>query len=138
MTSEEVGWITVEGEPVAKERPRVTRTGTYTPPRTAQAEQVIAWKFRQAAPHHRPDPVAEYALHAVFYCRTRRARTDIDNLVKLIMDALNGVAWKDDRQVATVVAHRMTDPVAPRTEFGVCRLDITGRWVPPAAGPARA
>jgi Holliday junction resolvase RusA-like endonuclease len=30
-------------------------------------------------------------------------RGDIDNYCKLICDALNGVAWKDDRQIARIL-----------------------------------
>lgn len=30
---------------------------------------------------------------------------DLDNLVKLVLDALNGLAWEDDRQVVTLRAH---------------------------------
>ncbi|RLG39951.1 MAG: hypothetical protein DRO01_04855, partial [Thermoproteota archaeon] len=29
---------------------------------------------------------------------------DIDNILKAILDGLNGVAWKDDRQVITAMA----------------------------------
>lgn len=35
---------------------------------------------------------------------TSVAQADIDNLLKLTMDALNGVAWNDDRQVVRLSA----------------------------------
>jgi Holliday junction resolvase RusA-like endonuclease len=36
----------------------------------------------------------------------RLPRPDIDNLEKAVLDALNGVAWKDDTQVARVVKEK--------------------------------
>lgn len=32
---------------------------------------------------------------------------DIDNLAKSVMDALNGLAWKDDKQIYNLVATKM-------------------------------
>ena len=34
----------------------------------------------------------------------KTTRPDIDNLVKNVLDALNGVAWEDDNQVAVLYA----------------------------------
>lgn len=36
-------------------------------------------------------------------------RPDIDNLVKFVLDSLNGVVYHDDRQVVKVVAYKMRD-----------------------------
>src|SRR4029077_15246615 len=115
-------WVTVPGEPVAKERPRVTRRGTYTPPKTAHAEQVMAWKFRQAAPHHKPAPKVGYGLYCEFYFSHWQGKTDLDNLVKLVRDALNKVAWPDDRQVDEVCGRRFVDRAEPRTVLCVYPL----------------
>ena len=34
-------------------------------------------------------------------------RGDLDNCVKLVGDSLNGVIWKDDRQVSVIIAERV-------------------------------
>jgi Holliday junction resolvase RusA-like endonuclease len=34
-------------------------------------------------------------------------RGDIDNYTKLILDALNGVAWVDDRQIAAITVRKL-------------------------------
>lgn len=41
---------------------------------------------------------------------------DWDNIVKGIQDALNGIAWHDDRQVIRGVGVKERDPANPRTE----------------------
>jgi Holliday junction resolvase RusA-like endonuclease len=45
-------------------------------------------------------------VELAFYQGTR-ARKDIDNMVKLVLDALNSVAWTDDVQVSVVLARRV-------------------------------
>jgi Holliday junction resolvase RusA-like endonuclease len=45
-------------------------------------------------------------VELAFYQGTR-ARKDIDNMIKLVLDSLNGVAWADDVQVNTVLARRV-------------------------------
>lgn len=39
--------------------------------------------------------------------RYRTARPDIDNLIKLVADALNTVVWQDDAQIAEVIAKKI-------------------------------
>ena len=41
----------------------------------------------------------------------RPIRPDIDNLAKLVLDALNGIAHSDDKQVVKLVAHKLIDTV---------------------------
>jgi len=40
------------------------------------------------------------------------ARPDLDNIVKLVTDALNGVAYKDDSQITSIGARKVFAPVA--------------------------
>ena len=46
----------------------------------------------------------------------KATRPDVDNLCKLVMDALNGVAWKDDGQVAMLLAVKIEKKKRARTE----------------------
>jgi Holliday junction resolvase RusA-like endonuclease len=121
-----VARFTVEGEPVSKARARFTKQGyktqAYTPQKTLQAEQVIGWKFRAAARGHRLDPDAAYGVMGLFFCGTRQRR-DVDNMLKLILDSLNGIAWPDDSQVTEVSAKKtLTLPENARTEVLVYRV----------------
>jgi Holliday junction resolvase RusA-like endonuclease len=96
--------FTVDGEPMVKARPRVTRTGhTYTPKTTVDAEAKVRGAFDAAGCEGFASAVG---VEVAFFQGTR-ARKDIDNMVKLVLDALNGVAWADDVQVAVVLARRV-------------------------------
>lgn len=49
-------------------------------------------------------------------------RSDVDNAVKLILDALNGIAWEDDSQIdALEVDRAMCGDAGPRTVVEVVR-----------------
>lgn len=112
----------VPGEPVSKERPRVTRTGgTYTPKRTEVAEHKVGWWFKNAAHGWRVDPDADFHVTMRFYAKTRRRR-DIDNMIKLVFDSLNKIAWKDDTQITRLVAEKHYDKERPRTEVEIVRV----------------
>lgn len=99
--------------PVAKERARVTRFGTYTPDRTREFERQVMMHARRNAPDgliripieveiefHLPKPKKpKFKVHAV--------RPDIDNFIKSIFDACNGIIWKDDALIWSVKAKKV-------------------------------
>jgi crossover junction endodeoxyribonuclease RusA len=111
----------VDGEPVSKERARITGRGTYTPVKTVAAEARIAWGFRQAAKGWKVDDTSEFIVGMSFFLSTRRRR-DIDNMMKLVMDALNGVCWKDDSQVVEAWGRKHVSK-PPGTGVAVWRLE---------------
>jgi len=57
-----------------------------------------------------------------FFMATRR-RKDLDNLVKLVLDALNGEAFADDSQVVEINARKIfSDKENARTELTLREL----------------
>ncbi|WP_336653046.1 MULTISPECIES: RusA family crossover junction endodeoxyribonuclease [unclassified Leucobacter] len=93
------------GEPLPKERPRATKTGrSFTPKRTREAEARVLAAFRAAYPNAEP-LTGRLLVEARFYRATRRG-VDADNLAKLAMDALNGVAFVDDEQIEKFIVER--------------------------------
>lgn len=115
-----VARFTVEGEPKSKARPRFSSRGgkvhAYTPQATKNAEQMVAWKFREAARGWEAPKDQTFGVAAKFFNGTRQRR-DVDNMIKLVCDALNGVAWDDDNQVNEVSGRKVHDPNGdPRTE----------------------
>ena len=115
----------IPGDPVVKGRPRFTRQGrAYTPKSTSDAEKRIK---DIAADVFQGDPFTEpVGIELVFYCKTKR-RSDGDNLVKLVLDALNEVAYTDDYLVEEwrVRIYRRLDNAEPRTEVSIYSLDST-------------
>ncbi len=45
----------------------------------------------------------------------KTTRPDLDNLVKNVLDALNGVCWRDDASVVALLAYKC---VAPKKKRG--------------------
>jgi Holliday junction resolvase RusA-like endonuclease len=49
-------------------------------------------------------------------------RPDIDNCIKIILDSLNGIAYKDDAQIVEVVARKRFTEEAERVEFELINI----------------
>lgn len=111
----------VEGVPVPKARPRVVRRPNgsayaYTPARTREWEELIAWVARQKIEKPFEGPVR---MELTFFLPRPKSskstfpvhRFDADNLGKSAIDALNGVAIVDDGQIVElVIRKRYGDP----------------------------
>jgi crossover junction endodeoxyribonuclease RusA len=127
QNSETVFDFTVPGDPVPKARPRVFRSNTVTPARTIVAEDRVLQAFVRKYGYPKPlqGPVS---ISCWFYMASRR-RKDFDNLVKLVTDALNGVAFVDDSQVTRALIVKILPvegrTVEPRTEVRI-EPDATG------------
>lgn len=133
--------ITIPGEPVAKARPRMTKHGhTYTPKRTVDYERMVQTLFH--AEHGSPKLEGPILLRLDLYfgipkSRSKAARKrmqqglerpckrpDIDNCLKAIADALNGVAYKDDSQIVAAVIQKFWAE-EPRAEVQITELEET-------------
>lgn len=102
-----------EGRPQVKQRPRMTRRGrVFTPERTLLAEAAIAEQYQ--GPQFTGPVHVEFVFHldhtAIYiedlvYEPIRGLRGDTDNYIKTVADALNGVAWVDDKQIKSIYAY---------------------------------
>jgi crossover junction endodeoxyribonuclease RusA len=45
---------------------------------------------------------------------------DLDNTLKVLLDSLKGIAFRDDAQVVAITASRWEDKAHPRAEISVC------------------
>lgn len=108
-----VAQFSVDGEPISKARARFTGYGskirTYTPEKTKQGEMVMAAAFRKAAPDWKPDRENIYGVFGIFFASTFQRR-DVDNMLKLVLDSLNKVAWADDAQVNEISGKKQVCP----------------------------
>jgi Holliday junction resolvase RusA-like endonuclease len=105
----------VPSEPCGKGRPRFSRGGhAYTPEKTARAENLVMLTATEAMrgrlPTERPVRVEIEAFFTMPRSMSIRKRTsmaeapcmkkpDMDNIAKLVLDAMNGVVYADDSQV---------------------------------------
>lgn len=112
----------VMGEPRSKQRPRVTQRGTFTPKETIEAEKRVrnAWRALGVSKFEH-----QVIVHLGFYNGNKRRR-DIDNMAKLILDALNREAFDDDYQVVGVNMFKVfTDKERARTTV---RIEEVVEW----------
>lgn len=125
--------VEIPGKPVAKGRPRFTRSGhAYTPAETIEGERRIAERLKRI-PRYR----ANVGIACLFYLASRQ-RIDVDNLVKAVLDGGNQAKiWDDDSQVTALVGVVELDRERPRTV--VCLGEHTSSLVRGAAvkGPQR-
>lgn len=124
----------IDGEPMSKARPRFAKGRTYTPEATVRAQAAIAAAFKAAAPDYTIEPERTYGVTALFFHATRQRR-DVDNMIKLILDGLNGVAWEDDVQVVEVSGRKCLEiPDDARTEVLIYKLGMLQHLTAKCAG----
>ncbi len=112
-------FLTITGEPYSKSRPRFSKkTGhAYPVPEDVEAETRTGWEIKR----YFPEPwTGNIALGCVFF-RSSRHRVDVDNLLKHVADAGNGVAWQDDSQITAKYGIIELDREHPRTLLVVAR-----------------
>lgn len=123
--------LTLDLPPAPKLRPRLGRRGnTFTPMKTRIAERKIASLLsRLVCPERRvTDKGQALTLKVDFYVPPpKRAkpgkmpvtRPDIDNYLKLLCDAANGILWVDDSQLVHVEARKLYDWTARKGRIEV-------------------
>jgi len=122
-----VAYFVVDGEPISKARARFTNYGskvrTYTPERTKAGESQVKSAYLKQVGRIQPNKDLAFRVEVDFYCGTRQRR-DVDNMVKLVLDGLNGVAYPDDVQVLEVSGRKCFVPKSDaRTEVTVFVLE---------------
>ena len=120
----------VPGEIVGKERPRVNMyTGrVYTPGKTKDYEFLIQQYFKIKYPRYEMLE-GRLSINIIAYLKipksTSKAKVeemlenkisptkkpDIDNIIKIVLDALNKMAFRDDSQVTKIEVEKIYGPV---------------------------
>lgn len=112
--------FTIPGAPQSKGRPRFSTANgfvkTYTPAQTANYENLVKLEYdRQIGERFNDGAAIEMHIFAFFdipksvskkkreqmLCGEIRPikKPDADNIIKIIADSLNGIAYKDDAQI---------------------------------------
>jgi Holliday junction resolvase RusA-like endonuclease len=104
-------------KPKVKDRPRWANGRMYTPKATQDAEKAIADQWRELELPTFDDLLAvefDFTNENIFVrlfeaadYENRKLRGDVDNYLKLAGDALNGVAYVDDRQIVRLTGAKL-------------------------------
>lgn len=116
--------FTIPGEPQGKARPRVLRSGhAYTPQKTVEYERRVQAAFAMCGGHAFPKGVPLCVIIIAYFAPPKSIKgarrismikgeihptkkPDSDNIAKCVLDALNGLAYHDDSQVAILVVRK--------------------------------
>ena len=114
-------FFSIPGKAVGKGRPRFANGHAYTPETTKEYEDLVRAAFLEAHGKKIEDEalfvqIAVYTEPPKSISKKKREellngypmkKPDPDNVADIILDALNGVAWKDDTQVVGLRVNRM-------------------------------
>ena len=142
MASNAALTFTVRGNPVPQPRPRVAARGkfanAYTPKshpvhdyRKAIAIGAAAYPAMRGGISDQPlsviinltfeRPPSHLNKSGIKASAPRLPKADVDNVAKAVLDAINGVAWHDDSQVAELIV-RKSYGTAGATEVTIAEL----------------
>lgn len=128
--------FSVVGDPMGKKRAKFARRGkfvhTYSPKENVDYEQRVRDAYK-GNPSFGDEPlkVEIYALYPIPKSITKKklaliqdgkllpcSKPDVDNVSKIILDALNGVAYNDDKQVVLLTIKKLYSET-PRVEVSI-------------------
>jgi len=127
--------ITVPGKPIAKARPRFVRRGsgvyTYNGQQTEEGKWLLSARSQITHKINRPigillsfylpRPKCHYGIGKNADKLKASAphypdkKPDLDNLIKFVLDCLNGEAWDDDKQIVSIEADKYYTGKDPQT-----------------------
>lgn len=124
--------VVVTGKIRGKARPRVCRGHAFTPKDTVQYEKLVRDCYKEQDGRYLEGPIkaliiAYYKIPKSYNKKRVQAikdglekptkKPDADNIGKIILDSLNGIAYKDDSQIVELrVIKRYTEELE-RVEF---------------------
>jgi Holliday junction resolvase RusA-like endonuclease len=92
---------------------------TYLTPEGKALKEQYQWEAK--AQWRGPQLEGDISVSVTFYFATKRKR-DLDNQNKLMLDALTGIAWEDDSQIAELLLRRGFDSASPRIRIEVSQM----------------
>ncbi|EMM3065367.1 TPA: RusA family crossover junction endodeoxyribonuclease [Clostridioides difficile] len=116
-------FLVIDGEPVGKERPRMNTYAkrTYTPNKTKNYEDLIKWLYQSKVKYYFEGYIKMTlrCYYSIAKSNNKKVKEqkrnnvlrpskkpDIDNVIKVVADSLNEIAYKDDTQIVEVVASK--------------------------------
>lgn len=129
--------VTIPTEPIPKGRPKIAVIGgharAYTPSKTRSAEGVVRLfcqqAYRDKSPSEKALNVTIIAVMPIPKSTPKKhiasmidgsyphvKRPDLDNILKLCLDSMNGLIFKDDSQICHLECYKCYGEM-PRTEI---------------------
>jgi Holliday junction resolvase RusA-like endonuclease len=129
----------VPGQPIAQQRPRAASRGKfvtiYDAKESRAAKSHVALYASMAQGNK---PVAMGALSATVEFHVKKPKSkirknstpfpypnckpDIDNMIKLVFDAINGIIFKDDSQIISLTASKVWASEEPKTQISIFKV----------------
>ncbi|EJT5921733.1 RusA family crossover junction endodeoxyribonuclease [Clostridium perfringens] len=124
--------VVVTGKIRGKARPRICRGHAFTPKDTVQYEKLVRNCYKQQDGRYLEGPIkaliiAYYKIPKSYSKKRVQAirdelekptkKPDVDNIAKIILDSLNGVAYKDDSQIVDLRIIKSYTEETERVEF---------------------
>jgi Holliday junction resolvase RusA-like endonuclease len=124
--------LLIPGKPTGKGRARHGAGRTFTPRETTLAEETIRAIWRDEGSPRIEGPVeltvelcvtrprshytakGSLSTEGKRHAKPSRQKPDVDNALKLVMDALNTLAWRDDVEIVSATVRRLW-AAAPHT-----------------------
>ncbi len=128
----------VKGKPQGKARPRFSPHGVYTPKKTKDYEAMIAEAYSEKTKgkciaYARVEVVARFPIPK-YWTKKEKAKAvagnitpkkpDVDNILKVVLDGLNGIAYEDDSLVRYASCRKVYAP--PEDEEGWLYVEVSG------------
>lgn len=114
----------VQGNPIPKQSTRIASTAgskkrfrTYPDPKVCAWQDAISWSAKEAMQGN--PPIEEDVAVILLFYRENRYRVDLDNLSKAVLDGMNDIVFKDDKQVVELHLFKRYDKEHPRVQVHV-------------------
>lgn len=110
----------VLADPIPLSRPRFSKGRAYLPERSRKYREAVQSVARQVLTSQDFSFKEEISCQLKFYRRfkpTSRRFGDLDNLIKAVLDSLQGLLFDDDAAVTKITAEKLQDNQSPRVEI---------------------
>lgn len=108
---------------VVKKRPRIGKHGAYTPKITRDFENSVAQlaKLRMMQENYK---ITDEPLGVIIEFDLAANRGDLDNYVKSVLDALEGIVYTNDRLIQWQVVHKCKVKDKPQIRVAVFKYSV--------------
>lgn len=137
--SEHVITFEVPGQPIAQQRPRAASRGKFVTiydAKESRAAKAHVALYAGLAQGNKPMELGPLSATVDFYIKKPKSKIrkhstpfpypnskpDIDNMIKLVFDAINGITFKDDNQIIELHCRKKWAIEEPKTIVSIYKV----------------